>query len=76
MKKIMKLCVYILFLELIMSGIGYHHAGMLLNDKNQVVELFRSGYLPILVATSTLGNTVIFYNVVFNTVYVTFILKF
>ncbi|KAL1132183.1 hypothetical protein AAG570_010140, partial [Ranatra chinensis] len=41
--------------DAIKQGIGYHHAGMITSDRNHICELFRSGSLPILVATSTLA---------------------
>lgn len=36
--------------------IGCHHAGMSLQERNAVENLFRMGCLLILVATSTLGT--------------------
>ncbi|KAG8224071.1 hypothetical protein J437_LFUL001148, partial [Ladona fulva] len=41
--------------DFIMAGIGYHHAGMPPKDRYLVEDLFRTGFLPILVATSTLA---------------------
>lgn len=41
--------------ELILCGIGYHHAGVTSEDRHHVQNLFASGSLPILVATSTLA---------------------
>lgn len=36
-------------------GIGCHHAGMSIQERSVVENLFRIGCLNILVATSTLG---------------------
>jgi len=36
-------------------GIGFHHAGMSIKEKNVVENLFRNGCLNILIATSNLG---------------------
>ncbi|XP_050429642.1 probable ATP-dependent DNA helicase HFM1 [Adelges cooleyi] len=44
--------------ELLKFGIGFHHAGMSLNDRNCLEGLFKEGFLPILVATSTLSQGV------------------
>ncbi|XP_049780691.1 probable ATP-dependent DNA helicase HFM1 [Schistocerca cancellata] len=41
--------------ECVNCGVGFHHAGMDLNDRYVIETLFRSGYLPVLVATSTLA---------------------
>ncbi|XP_039291927.1 uncharacterized protein LOC111056497 [Nilaparvata lugens] len=41
--------------DLLKAGIGNHHAGMALNDRSLVEQLFRDGKLPVLVATSTLA---------------------
>lgn len=41
--------------ELLTSGIGYHHAGLSSADRNIVEDLFKSGYLPVICATSTLA---------------------
>ncbi|KAK6627517.1 hypothetical protein RUM44_009995 [Polyplax serrata] len=41
--------------ELVQVGIGYHHAGLTVSDKHKIQNLFVSGILPILVATSTLA---------------------
>ncbi|XP_046390762.1 probable ATP-dependent DNA helicase HFM1 isoform X2 [Ischnura elegans] len=41
--------------DLLLSGIGCHHAGIAPTDRYLVEDLFRAGYLPILVATSTLA---------------------
>lgn len=43
-------------LETLLHGVGYHHAGISVEDRHIVAELFRSGSLPILVATTTLGK--------------------
>lgn len=41
--------------ELVLYGIGFHHAGMSMNDRHHIQNLFVSGSLPILIATSTLA---------------------
>ncbi|KAJ9596387.1 hypothetical protein L9F63_012595, partial [Diploptera punctata] len=41
--------------DYIMTGVGYHHAGMLKEDRQTVEYLFREGLLPVLVTTSTLA---------------------
>lgn len=41
--------------DLVLRGVGYHHAGMSVGDKHAVQGLFMAGSLPILVATSTLA---------------------
>ena len=41
--------------ELITAGIAFHHAGMDINDRSMVEDLFRNGHLSILVSTSTLA---------------------
>jgi len=43
------------FKELVKFGIGCYHAGMSLQERNAVENLFRNGFLDILVTTSTLG---------------------
>nr|CAD7570234.1 unnamed protein product [Timema californicum] len=40
---------------LLKGGIGYHHAGMDLADRSTTEQVFHSGYLPVLVTTSTLA---------------------
>lgn len=42
----------------LVQGVGCHHAGMALEDRSFIADLFRCGYLPILVATSTLGEKI------------------
>ncbi|KAK7790265.1 hypothetical protein R5R35_012634 [Gryllus longicercus] len=37
------------------AGIGCHHAGMDLNDRHIIEDLFRNGGLPVLITTSTLA---------------------
>ena len=34
--------------DLVMKGIGYHHAGMDLQDRKYMEELFAAGDLPVL----------------------------
>ncbi|XP_071446219.1 probable ATP-dependent DNA helicase HFM1 [Hetaerina americana] len=41
--------------DMLLSGIGCHHAGIAPIDRYLVEDLFRAGCLPILVATSTLA---------------------
>ncbi|XP_071790611.1 uncharacterized protein [Asterias amurensis] len=41
--------------ELLLSGVGYHHAGLDAQDRKITEELFISGDLPVLIATSTLA---------------------
>ncbi|KAK3603692.1 hypothetical protein CHS0354_023298 [Potamilus streckersoni] len=41
--------------DLVMKGIGYHHAGMDLQDRKNIEELFYNGELLVLVSTSTLA---------------------
>ncbi|CAL4081527.1 unnamed protein product, partial [Meganyctiphanes norvegica] len=41
--------------ECVLLGVGYHHAGVEHTDRQQVQELFTTGYLPVLVATTTLA---------------------
>merc|ERR1719348_2847342 len=36
-------------------GIGYHHAGLLMEDRKLIEELFTEGLLPVLTCTSTLA---------------------
>ncbi|KAL4219964.1 ATP-dependent DNA helicase MER3 [Mactra antiquata] len=41
--------------DLVSLGIGYHHAGMDIQDRKEIEEIFANGDLPVLVATSTLA---------------------
>ncbi|XP_064613087.1 probable ATP-dependent DNA helicase HFM1 [Liolophura sinensis] len=41
--------------ELVLCGVGYHHAGLELHDRKAVEELFTAADLPVLFATSTLA---------------------
>ena len=36
------------FLDLVCKGIGYHHAGMDLQDRKNIEEAFAAGSLPVL----------------------------
>ena len=36
-------------------GLGFHHAGMMRSDRNQVENMFNAGEVKILVATATLA---------------------
>ena len=41
--------------ECVVSGIGFHHAGLEPGDRGAVERLFLEGMLPVLVSTSTLA---------------------
>ncbi|XP_034242454.1 uncharacterized protein LOC117645973 [Thrips palmi] len=41
--------------ESLMVGIGCHHAGLVMSDRNLLEKAFRDGLLPVLIATSTLA---------------------
>ncbi|XP_054272516.1 uncharacterized protein LOC128992802 [Macrosteles quadrilineatus] len=41
--------------EYLLLGVGCHHAGLTTEDRTLVADLFRCGYMPILIATSTLA---------------------
>nr|XP_048303113.1 probable ATP-dependent DNA helicase HFM1 [Myodes glareolus] len=41
--------------DVVVYGVGYHHAGLELSDRKLVEELFTSGDLPVLFTTSTLA---------------------
>ncbi|XP_066905117.1 probable ATP-dependent DNA helicase HFM1 isoform X2 [Halyomorpha halys] len=41
--------------EMVKYGVGFHHAGLSASDRHNIEELFKSGFLPILVSTSTLA---------------------
>ncbi|XP_064459339.1 probable ATP-dependent DNA helicase HFM1 [Ornithodoros turicata] len=41
--------------ELLSAGIAYHHAGLGMNDRTMIEEMFQSCDLPVLVSTSTLA---------------------
>ncbi|CAG0883311.1 unnamed protein product [Darwinula stevensoni] len=41
--------------DLLMKGIGFHHAGLAVSDRHTLEDLFTSANLPVLVATSTLA---------------------
>lgn len=41
--------------EILIHGVGFHHAGLDLENRKNIENLFRSGHLPILVTTSTLA---------------------
>jgi superfamily II RNA helicase len=47
--------VSLFFLELAVWGIGVHHAGLSLDDRRAVENLFLSKQLKVVVATSTLA---------------------
>lgn len=41
--------------DLLPYGIGIHHAGMRRSDRTTVEDLFREGYIQVLVSTATLA---------------------
>ncbi|XP_066935876.1 uncharacterized protein [Clytia hemisphaerica] len=41
--------------ELVIQGVGFHHAGLDNDDRKNVEELFLNGHLPVLFCTSTLA---------------------
>eukprot|EP00057_Strongylocentrotus_purpuratus_P010440 XP_011664914.1 PREDICTED: probable ATP-dependent DNA helicase HFM1 [Strongylocentrotus purpuratus] len=41
--------------DLVMNGVGYHHAGLDLQDRKAIEEMFLQGDLPVLMSTSTLA---------------------
>ncbi|XP_013384284.1 probable ATP-dependent DNA helicase HFM1 [Lingula anatina] len=41
--------------DLVMCGVGYHHAGLDMQDRKNLESLFLRGELPVLMATSTLA---------------------
>ncbi|XP_070567213.1 probable ATP-dependent DNA helicase HFM1 [Ptychodera flava] len=41
--------------ELVISGVGYHHAGLDVSDRKAIENMFLQGDLPVLLATSTLA---------------------
>ena len=41
--------------EIISKGVAFHHAGLTMNDRHVIEQIFLAGHLPILVSTSTLG---------------------
>lgn len=41
--------------ELLVAGVGYHHAGLDFNDRKLIEEVFCSGNLPVLISTGTLA---------------------
>ncbi|CAH1403160.1 unnamed protein product [Nezara viridula] len=41
--------------DMVKYGVGFHHAGLSASDRHNIEELFKSGFLPILVSTSTLA---------------------
>ncbi|RZF42591.1 hypothetical protein LSTR_LSTR001386 [Laodelphax striatellus] len=45
----------VILADLLRAGIGNHHAGMALEDRMLIEQLFRDGKLPVLVTTSTLA---------------------
>ncbi|XP_022248602.1 probable ATP-dependent DNA helicase HFM1 isoform X4 [Limulus polyphemus] len=46
--------------DVVINGIGYHHAGLDFSDRKYMEELFESGKLPVLISTSTLAMGVNF----------------
>ncbi|XP_071476850.1 probable ATP-dependent DNA helicase HFM1 [Diadema antillarum] len=41
--------------DLVMNGVGFHHAGLDIQDRKAVEEMFLQGDLPVLMSTSTLA---------------------
>ncbi|XP_065672994.1 probable ATP-dependent DNA helicase HFM1 isoform X5 [Hydra vulgaris] len=41
--------------DCVKHGCGYHHAGLNMNDRKRIEEIFSTGDLPVLVCTSTLA---------------------
>ncbi|XP_074641292.1 putative ATP-dependent DNA helicase HFM1 [Tubulanus polymorphus] len=41
--------------DVLVFGVGYHHAGLDMNDRKIIEEMFLNGKLPVLFATSTLA---------------------
>jgi ATP-dependent DNA helicase HFM1/MER3 len=41
--------------EVVMYGVGYHHAGLSTNDRKTIETMFTNGELPVLFSTSTLA---------------------
>ncbi|XP_065640324.1 probable ATP-dependent DNA helicase HFM1 isoform X3 [Hydra vulgaris] len=41
--------------DCVKHGCGYHHAGLNINDRKRIEEIFSTGDLPVLVCTSTLA---------------------
>ena len=37
-----------MLLELVVYGVGYHHAGLSINDRKTIEAMFTSGELPVL----------------------------
>lgn len=54
--KVMKLITrYTAIIGLVCYGIGFHHAGVNINDRKIIEQLFKSRHLHVLTATSTLA---------------------
>lgn len=40
--------IFVCILELVMFGVGYHHAGLSTNDRRSIETMFTNGELPVL----------------------------
>ena len=40
--------IIVCVLELVVYGVGYHHAGMTANDRKTIEAMFTNGELPVL----------------------------
>ncbi len=45
--------------ELVVYGVGYHHAGMDLSDRKSIEALFTTGELPVLCTLPTTAESVL-----------------
>lgn len=45
-----------LLIELVLHGVGYHHAGLDVHDRNAMEELFLKGDLPVLSKSALLAQ--------------------
>ena len=50
-----------MYVECVLCGVGYHHAGLDMSDRKLLENLFIDGNLPVLVATSTLGKIFLYH---------------
>ena len=54
------------FVELIVQGVGFHHAGLDNDDRQSVQDLFLNGHLPVLCKFNTLSMFPLFYYLIFH----------